>query len=74
MNRLTCDVDRRPKAEVLGRINSKCEQLECIKKRKTAYCGHVVRLENYELLVEGHIEGRKGMGTKQTLSLRYVRN
>jgi len=62
---------------VLQRLNKERELLLKIKKRKTAYLGHIVRNEKYEILqliIQGKIEGRRGIGRKQFSWLRNIRN
>jgi len=44
------------------------EMFESIEKRKTAYLGHIMRNTKYQflhLLIEGKIEGRRGIGRKK---------
>jgi len=51
-------------------------ELDTIKRRKTAYLGHVIRNERYQflqLMVEGKIEGKRGIGKKKMSWLRNVR-
>lgn len=62
--------------EVLSNINKERELLTTIKRRKTAYLGHVMRNRKYEylqLLIEGKIEGRRGIGRKKLSWLRNIR-
>lgn len=62
---------------VLQRLNKERELLLTIKKRKTSYLGHVIRGEKYEvlqLILQGKIEGRRGIGRKQYSWLRNIRN
>ena len=62
--------------EVVSRIDKKAELLSTIKNRKTAYLGHVMRNEKYEylqLLIEGKVEGRRGIGKKEFSWLRNIR-
>ena len=62
---------------VLQRLNKERELLLKIKKRKTAYLGHIVRNEKYEILqliIQGKIEGRRRIGRKQFSWLRNIRN
>jgi len=64
-------------SEVLDRIQTNRELLATIKRRKTAYFGHIMRGNKYELLqliVQGKIEGRRGVGRKQLSWLRNIRN
>lgn len=61
---------------VLRRINRDRELLLTIKRRKTAYLGHIMRNTKYQLLqliIEGKIEGKRGMGRKKMSRLRNVR-
>lgn len=69
-------VDRVTNEEILGRMGRDREILLNIKKRKTAYFGHIMRNPKYQflqLIVEGKIEGRRGVGTKQRSWLRNLR-
>ena len=53
--------------EVLRRVNRDRELFNIIKKRKTAYLGHIMRNSKYQLLqliIEGKIEGKRGRGRK----------
>lgn len=62
--------------EVLRRVNKQRELFEVIKKRKTAYLGHIIRNTKYQflhLLIEGKIEGRRGIGRKKMSWLRNIR-
>lgn len=62
--------------EVLRRANKRRTLFETIKKRKTAYLGHIMRNERYQflqLLIEGKIEGRRGIGRKKMSWLRNIR-
>jgi hypothetical protein len=62
--------------KILRRINRKRELFGAIKKRKTAYLGHIMRSERYyflQLLIEGRIEGRRGIGRKKMSWLRNIR-
>ena len=50
--------------------------LSTIKRRKTAYLGHVIRNERYhliQLIMEGKIEGRRGIGRKKMSWLRNIK-
>lgn len=63
--------------EVLKRVDEDRELLRTIKRRKTAYLGHVMRNKKYQLLqliIEGKIEGRRGMGRKKMSWLRNIRH
>jgi len=69
--------DRVTNSEVLNRLSTEREILLSIKRRKVAYFGHVIRGPKYELLqliVQGKIEGRRGVGRKQLSWLRNIRN
>jgi len=62
--------------EILRRANRRRKLFETIKKRKTAYLGHIMRNERYQflqLLIEGKIEGRRGIGRKKMSWLRNIR-
>lgn len=70
-------VDRVTNIEVLRSINKGRELLTDIKRRKISYFGHVMRGQKYELLqliVQGKIEGKRGVGRKQMSWLRNIRN
>jgi len=59
---------RRTNDEVLRIINKDRELLDTIKRRKTAYLGHVIRNERYQflkLIIEGKIEGKRGIERKK---------
>ena len=62
--------------DVLATVNKERELLTTIKKRKTAYLGHVMRSEKYrylQLIIEGKVEGRRGIGRKRLSWLRNIR-
>jgi len=62
---------RRPNDEVLRIINKNREMLDTIKRRKTAYLGHVIRNERYQflqLIIEGKIKENRGIGRKKMFS------
>lgn len=62
--------------EVLTRVNRERQLFETIKKRKTAYLGHIMRNEKYQflqLMIEGKIEGKRGIGRKKMSWLRNIR-
>lgn len=64
-------------AEILRRLNTERHLLHTIKIRKTTYFGHIIRGEKYQLLVlilQGKIEGRRGIGRKQMSWLRNIRS
>jgi len=64
-------------SEVLNKLGKQRELLLTMKKRKVAYFGHVIRGQKYELLqliVQGKIEGKRGVGRKQMSWLRNIRN
>jgi len=59
---------RRTNDEVCSIINKDRELLDTIKRRKTAYLGHEIRNERYQflqLIIEGKIEGKRGIGRKK---------
>ena len=63
--------------EVLHRMNKDRTILETIKKRKTAYLGHVMRQDKYrflQLIMEGKIEGKRGPGRRQCSWLKNLRD
>lgn len=62
--------------EILHRISRERKLLKIIKIRKTAYLGHVLRHYKYSLLqviMQGRVEGRKGIGRKKKSWLRNIR-
>ena len=62
--------------EVLERMCKDQELLTTIKRRKAAYFGHIFRNNKYsflQLIVEGKIEGRRGIGRKRFSWLRNLR-
>ena len=62
--------------EILRGIGTERQLLYTIKLRKTAYLGHVVRNERYQFLqtlIEGKIEGSRGVGRRRMSWLRNVR-
>lgn len=68
--------DRISNDEVLRRIGRKRKLLTIIKIRKTSYVGHILRSDKYLLLqniMQGRIEGRKGIGRKKKSWLRNIR-
>ncbi|XP_055388393.1 uncharacterized protein LOC129616943 [Condylostylus longicornis] len=69
--------ERVSNSEVLNRLRKQRELLLTIKKQKAAYFGHVIRGQKYELLqliIQGRIEGKRGVGRKQMSWLRNIRN
>ena len=67
---------RETNEEVLRRVNKERELFDIIKKRKTAYLGHIMRNKKYkflQLMIEGKIEGKRGMGRKKMSWLRNIR-
>lgn len=62
--------------EVLRKVGKGRELFNTIKKRKTAYLGHIMRNEKYRLLqliIQGKIEGKRGIGRKKMSWLRNIR-
>lgn len=63
--------------EVLRRIGKDRDLVVDIKKRKTAYLGHVIRSDRMKLLKVikgGKIEGRRGIGSGQHSWLKNIRD
>lgn len=63
--------------EVLRRARTDRELIKVVKRRKVAYLGHLIRGEKYSLLriiMEGKIDGRRGVGRKQMSWLRNIRD
>lgn len=63
--------------EVLRRLNRNRGILTIIKRRKTAYLGHIMRNAKYgllQLIIEGKVEGRRGVGRKKMSWLRNIRH
>lgn len=61
---------RKTNKEILKWIGREHELLLTMKSRKTAYLGHVLRNEGYHLLhlvIEGKIEGKRGLDRKKML-------
>lgn len=61
---------------VLERMDKEQELLTTVKRRKAAYFGHIFRNSKYsflQLIVEGKIEGRRGVGRKRFSWLRNLR-
>jgi len=70
-------VDHISNSEVLRRMGTERALLQLAKRRKTAYFGHLMRNNKYELLqliVQGKIEGKRGVGRKQLSWARNIRN
>jgi hypothetical protein len=69
-------VDRVSNERALGMMQKERELLTTVKRRKAAYLGHIFRGEKYallQLLVQGKIEGRRGMGRKRVSWLKNLR-
>jgi len=64
-------IARRTNDEELKITNKDRELLDTIKRRKTAYLGHVIRKERYQFL-QLVIEGKGGIGRKKMSWLRNV--
>lgn len=70
-------VDHISNETVLQRLNKNREILGTIKRRKTAYFGHIMRNQKYEMLqliLQGKINGKRGIGRKQISWLRNIRH
>ena len=68
---------RTTNVEVLTRMNTRTHLVNTTKIRKTAYLGHIMRHEEYEqlqLILQGKIEGKRGMGRKKKSWLRNIRD
>lgn len=68
--------DRVTNAEVLRRMAKDLELITTIKKRKASYLGHIFRNDKYgllQLIMEGKIEGRRGLGRKKKSWLKNLR-
>lgn len=68
--------DRVTNAEILRRVHKNRELLTTVKRRKTAYLGHILRHDEYQLLqliLEGKIDGKRGIGRKQMSWARNIR-
>ena len=68
--------DKISNTEVLRRANTQRELFTTIKLRKTSYFGHIMRGKKYvilQLVIEGKIEGRRGVGRKKLSWLRNIR-
>ena len=69
-------VDRVSNERVLNIMNKDRELLTTVKRRKAAYFGHILRGDKYSLLqliVEGKIEGRRGVGRRRMSWLGNLR-
>ncbi|VEN57771.1 unnamed protein product [Callosobruchus maculatus] len=63
--------------DVLRQARCERELVQIVKKRKTAYLGHIMRGRRYELLqliMEGKIEGKRGIGRKKYSWLKNIRD
>lgn len=63
--------------EVLNRMGIERELLQTVKRRKAAYLGHIFRNSKYQflqLIMEGKIEGRRGIGRKKFSWLKNIRD
>ena len=68
--------DRVTNEEILRRVHTNRELLTTIKRRKAAYLGQISRHDRYQLLqliLEGKIDGRRGVGRKQMSWARNIR-
>lgn len=64
-------------AEVINRMGRERELLQLVKRRKAAYLGHIFRNTKYQflkLIMEGKIEGRRGIGRKKYSWLKNIRD
>ena len=59
--------------EVLRRAQCERELLQMVKRRKTAYLGHVMRNDKYDLL-KLIMEGRRGIGRRKYCWLKNIRD
>lgn len=53
------------------------EILQIVKRRKTAYLGHIFRNTKYQflqLIMQGKIEGKRGIGRKKHSWLKNIRD
>lgn len=69
--------DRITNGEVLRRMGVERQLLQSIKRRKTAYLGHIFRNTKYQflkLIMEGKIEGKRGIGRKKCSWLKNIRD
>lgn len=63
--------------DVLRRAGTERELFNLIKVRKVGYLGHVLRGERYtipQLIIQGKIEGKRGIGRKQMSWLRNIKH
>lgn len=68
---------RMTNAEVLRRMDRDRELLTIVKRRKVAYLGHIFRNTKYlflKLIMEGKIEGKRGIGRKKHSWLKNIRD
>lgn len=69
--------DHTSNTEVLNRMGVERELLQIVKRRKTAYLGHIFRNTKYQflkLIMEGKIEGKRGIGRKKYSWLKNIRD
>lgn len=62
---------------ILERVNRDRELLCIVKRRKTAYLGHILRNNKYRLLhliIQGKIEGKRGPGRRQLSWMKNIRD
>lgn len=67
---------RKTNEEILRMVQRDRELLTTIKRKKAAYLGHVIRNERYHLIrliIEGKIEGKRGIGRRRMSWLRNIR-
>lgn len=62
--------------DVLERAGDERQLFQQIKHRKVNYLGHILRKDRYripQIILQGKIEGKRGMGRKQLSWLRNIR-
>lgn len=68
---------RMTNTEVLDRMGTEMMVLHDLRRRKLEYFGHAIRNEKYrflQLVMEGKIEGRRGMGRRRISWLKNLRD
>ena len=69
-------ITRTSNETVLERMNTRPQLVQTVKIRKTAYLGHIMRHKEFEqlqLIIEGKIDGRRGVGRKKKSWLRNIK-
>lgn len=70
-------VEKIPNSTILERLSKTTEIVNCIKKRKLEYFGHIMRGSKYRLLqniMQGKIAGKRSPGRRKTSWLKNLRD